>query len=432
MPHEVIMPALGMAQETGLIVAWHKQAGEAVSTGEVLFEVETDKATMEVEAQADGYLNDVRAGAGDEVPVGGVIALIGETAEDPAPATPAPEPAADAEDALPEGHNVIMPALGMAQDTGMIVAWHKAPGDAVGREDVLFEVETDKSTMEVEAGADGYVAALLAEAGEAAPVGDTIAVITAEKPDAPVQRSLAGAPATPAPEPAPEPAASEPAPPAKPTPKQPPAPARSDGRILASPKARRLALEQGLDLARLVEAGHPQPYHAADIEVLKSLPETAPAAAAGAASASRRLVAELPQEGFTAFADWAADSAGLKDPGALLAGLAAASLSRDTATVAVERPGRTTLYTVPPGPFARIEPAKDGAAPDLRLRDLRHSRVVQVELGAEEVPVLTLTAAGDGLAVTLECPGGALAAADTVTLLTEFAGRMEQPLRHLL
>jgi pyruvate/2-oxoglutarate dehydrogenase complex dihydrolipoamide acyltransferase (E2) component len=79
MPREVIMPALGMAQSTGLIVAWLKQPGEKVKAGEALMEVETDKAVMEVEAQADGFLTDVRASAGDTVPVGDVVALISET-----------------------------------------------------------------------------------------------------------------------------------------------------------------------------------------------------------------------------------------------------------------------------------------------------------------------------------------------------------------
>ena len=78
MRHDVIMPALGMAQDSGVIVAWHKAAGDAVAKGDVLFEVETDKATMEVEAQADGFLNGVRAQAGEEVPVGNVIAVIGD------------------------------------------------------------------------------------------------------------------------------------------------------------------------------------------------------------------------------------------------------------------------------------------------------------------------------------------------------------------
>ena len=76
MPRDVIMPALGMAQETGLIIAWHKAPGDAVAEGDILFEVETDKATMEVEAQAAGYLSGVSAMEGDDVPVGQVIARI--------------------------------------------------------------------------------------------------------------------------------------------------------------------------------------------------------------------------------------------------------------------------------------------------------------------------------------------------------------------
>ena len=105
-------------------------------------------------------------------------------------------------------HEVIMPALGMAQDTGLIVAWQKAPGDAVAAGDVLFEVETDKSTVEVEASHDGFVAALLAEAGEEAPVGSVIALISAEKPENPVQKSLTQK-ASSEPETAEEPAAEE-------------------------------------------------------------------------------------------------------------------------------------------------------------------------------------------------------------------------------
>ena len=76
MSHDVIMPALGMAQDTGLLVAWHKQPGDAIKVGDVLMDVETDKSTMEVEAQADGFLCDVRAFAGEDVPVGNVIAVI--------------------------------------------------------------------------------------------------------------------------------------------------------------------------------------------------------------------------------------------------------------------------------------------------------------------------------------------------------------------
>ena len=69
MPHDIIMPALGMAQETGKIISWLKQPGDAVTAGDVIMEVETDKSVMEVEAQASGFLTRVTAKAGDDVPV---------------------------------------------------------------------------------------------------------------------------------------------------------------------------------------------------------------------------------------------------------------------------------------------------------------------------------------------------------------------------
>lgn len=316
-------------------------------------------------------------------------------------------------------HEVIMPALGMAQDTGLIVAWHKAPGDAVAAEDILFEVETDKATMEVEAGADGYVAELLAEAGEEAPVGETIAVITADKPETAVQKRRAEAQ---------EPGAMTPA-----RAEEPPAvisqpvPVASGGRILASPKARRLALEQGLDLNDLVKAGRPQPYHVSDLVALAPRP-----AATAAPPVSRHLTAVLPTEGFTAFADWAAGTAGLTDAAALLAGMAAASLGRDRAIVSIENAGLDRTFDVPTGPLSAVTKAADDAPPDLRLRDLRLSRITTVDLGPEDTPVLTLTQSGSGFAVTLDCAAHHLTGAEAVSLISEFAGRMEQPLRHLL
>jgi pyruvate dehydrogenase E2 component (dihydrolipoamide acetyltransferase) len=97
---EVVMPALGMAQETGTLLRWLKAPGDEVAEGEPLMEIETDKATVEIEAPASGVLADVRAGVGDEVPVGRVVALILRAGEEPPPAaeaeagpTPTPEPA---------------------------------------------------------------------------------------------------------------------------------------------------------------------------------------------------------------------------------------------------------------------------------------------------------------------------------------------------
>lgn len=94
MAKNVIMPALGMAQETGILLQWLKQPGEIVTKGEALMEVETDKATVEIEAPASGMLQNVTAAPGDEVPVGQIIAVImapGE-ASPPPPASPTQPP----------------------------------------------------------------------------------------------------------------------------------------------------------------------------------------------------------------------------------------------------------------------------------------------------------------------------------------------------
>lgn len=427
MPLEVIMPALGMAQDKGLIVAWHKQPGDAVAKGDVLFEVETDKATMEVEAHGDGFLTDVAAGAGADVPVGEVIAKISDTAEGTGPAPEAPNDEASpapADDDLPEGKAVIMPTLGMAQDSGLLVAWHKQPGDQVAADDILFEVETDKSVNEVQAGFDGYLAATLAEAGEDVPTGQTIAIISANKPTNSIARKATSAPA-----PAPQAEQTETKQPIAQSPKSAsvkPAPA-TGGKILASPKLRRLAHQEGLDLRLLVEAGYEQPFHAKDLDALRALPAKSVTTAAMVQSTGR-ITAEVPKDGFGAFAAWAAESAKLTDEAALLAGFCAASLGKD-ATVAIDRFGATATYAA----TAQLSATKQSDhTPELRLRDLRFTAITSVAVGAEDVPTLTLSRQGDGLVVTLEYANDQLSAVEATTLLSNFAGRMEQPLRHLL
>ncbi len=430
MPHDVTMPQLGMAQDAGKIVSWLKSPGDAVSRGDALFEVETDKAVMEVESPADGFLTGVSYGEGEDVPVGHVIARISDSAEDDTPA-PEPAPAPEASGSLPEGHPVTMPQLGMAQDTGLLVNWLKAPGDEVAADDILFEVETDKSTMEVEAGRKGFLAATLAEAGEEVPVGDPVAIISDAKPEAPVARSVkdGGAhPAPAAPAPAEKDTSEAPAKPVAPAP-APKAPGTTGGRILASPKARRLALEQGLDLDRLVETGHPQPFHVADLEILRGLP--AETKATHPSEAPRHLTATCPEDGLSAFVTWAAEAQGIA-PDAILAGLAGASLGANRpVAVAVERFGVTRCFAVPPG-CSLSAVAETDDAPALIVRDLRGTRISTVALGSEQTPVLTVTDAAEGLVITLECAASALDAAAAIRLLTDFAGRMEQPLRHLL
>ncbi|BDW84533.1 biotin/lipoyl-containing protein [Roseicyclus marinus] len=452
MPRDVTMPQLGMAQDAGKIVSWLKSPGEAVTKGDALFEVETDKAVMEVESPADGYLTGVAYPEGADVPVGQVIARITDSPEetgtddtgDPqAPdATTTDRPAAG--DSLPEGHKITMPQLGMAQDTGLLVSWLKAPGDEVAPEDILFEVETDKSTMEVEAGRKGWLAATLAQPGEEVPVGAPVAILSDTRPEAPVARALKDSAPQPAakadPKPEPEPAKADTAKsaPAKQAPaaaKPAPATAPMSGdRILASPKARRLAREQGLDLARLVEAGHPQPFHVTDLDTLRALPVAAAPQPRTEAPASRRLTALCPEDGLTGFVAWAARDLSLSDADAILAGLVGASLGQpEPVTIAIDRFGTTRHFTVPPGrALGSVTETGTDAPPALRLRDLRATRVASVAMGAEDAPVLTLVPDGTGLSITLECAADQLSAEAALALLTEFAGRMEQPLRHLL
>ncbi|MBG6159264.1 hypothetical protein IWQ52_005198 [Labrenzia sp. EL_159] len=333
-------------------------------------------------------------------------------------------------------HEVIMPALGMAQDTGLLVGWLKQPGEAVNADDVLFEVETDKSTMEVNAGFDGFIAKLLAEAGQEVPVGETIAVISAEQPDLAAAEEESSGPIVPDKvagntrvEEAP--GASDGLKSARLPEKAPIAFPRSEGKILASPKARRLAGEMDLDLNRLVEAGHVQPFHVKDLETLKTLPPTG--TAASGPHTVRRLVAETgDDDAFADFAGWAATTGACQDQGALLAGFAALSLGRLPANVAVDRAGDRTIYAVPSTWLGQVAAAESSKPFDLHVRDLRFTRVSSVDLGAEDCPTISISRAGRGLRLTLETAGHRLTAEEAVNLLSNFAGRMEQPLRHLL
>jgi pyruvate dehydrogenase E2 component (dihydrolipoamide acetyltransferase) len=97
----VVMPALEMAQETGKLVAWLKQEGDAVKKGEMLLEIETDKAVVEIEAQTDGILAGVTASVGDVVPVGHTIAWLVQEGEEPPQATAAPAQTGRRTDAAP-------------------------------------------------------------------------------------------------------------------------------------------------------------------------------------------------------------------------------------------------------------------------------------------------------------------------------------------
>ncbi|WP_439622895.1 biotin/lipoyl-containing protein [Shinella sp.] len=322
-------------------------------------------------------------------------------------------------------HDVIMPALGMAQNSGVIVNWLKAAGDAVAEGDPLMEVETDKAVMEVQALASGFLVEIVHPAGADVPVGEVIArigtnadaVVRAVTPAAASVATVETAPPATAAPASPEPARKAPAPPAR------------TGKVLASPKTRRLAEERGIDLRRLVEQGLSEPLHAADLD--RYVPVPAPATAGAALN---EIVADVSAGALQRFSEWVGQEAGVEAP-ALLAALAASALARPS-SIRVEHRRTVRAYDLAGRPSLSALVALDAAelSPDLVVRDLRGSRISRARLAGDLAPVLTLTDGdvSDRLTVTLTFTSERLNADDAFALIDAFAARVENPMRLLL
>lgn len=197
-------------------------------------------------------------------------------------------------------HEIFMPALSSTMTEGKIVEWLKKPGERVERGESVLVVESDKADMDVEAFQEGFLAAVLMEAGSTAPVGETIgliveteAEIAAAKAAAPAPAAAAPTPAAAAPAPAPAAAAPTPAAPAPaPAPVAAPAPApvavpaaASDGRVVATPRARKLAAQLGVALASVRGSGPNGRIQAEDVEQATGQPVSVPRVAEGTAPA---------------------------------------------------------------------------------------------------------------------------------------------------
>lgn len=334
---EVIrMPRMSDTMTEGVIVEWHKKVGDKVKSGDLLAEVETDKATMELESYNDGTLLYIGVEKGKPAQVDGILAVIGKDGEDyqpaldaaggattkttpaeaapmkeAAPAAPAPAAApaaaAPAKVALPEGAKEIrMPLLSDTMTEGKIVSWNKKVGDKVKSDDVLADVETDKATMEVVGYEEGTLLYIGVEAGSAAKINEIIAIVGREGTDvsAYVAAEKAGSNAAPAAVPGKEAAAPE-AVPAAAT-EEPEAAANSNDRIKASPLAKKLAADKGIDLSKVSGSGDNGRITKKDID--SYTPAAAPAAkaatpatAAAPAAKTATAAAFTPngQEGFT-------------------------------------------------------------------------------------------------------------------------------------
>ncbi|MCP9803730.1 2-oxo acid dehydrogenase subunit E2 [Cyanobium sp. T1G-Tous] len=199
-------------------------------------------------------------------------------------------------------HEIFMPALSSTMTEGKIVEWLKQPGDKVERGESVLVVESDKADMDVESFNEGYLAAVLMPAGGTAPVGETIGLIV--ETEAEIAEVAAKAPAAPAVAPAPAPAAATPTPaPAAPV-TQPPAPltpaapaiavaapvvapaSTASGRVVASPRAKKLASQLGVDLGALRGSGPHGRVQAEDVMAATGQPITVPRVAEGSGPAS--------------------------------------------------------------------------------------------------------------------------------------------------
>ena len=310
MAEVVNMPRLSDTMEEGTVAKWLKKVGDTIEEGDILAEIETDKATMEFESFYSGTLLHIGIQEGEGAPVDSLLAIIGEKGEDisgllsgapAAQATPvsneqpvsteSAKPAASSQPSpsvVPEGVEIVtMPRLSDTMEEGTVASWLKKIGDTVEEGDILAEIETDKATMEFESFYSGTLLYIGIQEGQSAPVDAVLAVIGPAGTD--VQSVLSGASsgasaASSADAKMTEPQIAQPEQSAAATaPSTSNAPnTASDSRVFASPLAKRIAQEKGIDLTQLNGSGENGRIIRRDLEGAK--PSSVQAASAVSAS----------------------------------------------------------------------------------------------------------------------------------------------------
>lgn len=312
----VRMPKLSDTMTDGVIAKWHKKVGDKVKSGELLADIETDKATMEFESFQDGVLLHIGVQEKQAVPVDSIIAILGKEGEDissllnqssavtpsaveksqaVAPvATTAPVTSALA--ALPAGVEVVrMPKLSDTMTDGVIEKWHKKVGDKVKSGELLADIATDKATMEFESFQDGVlihigvqekqsipvdsIIAILGKGGEDVnailaavnSVGSASATTSAPKTEAPIQTSAAVTSSTST---------------SLSTSSIEKSSSSNDSRVKASPLAKALAKDKGIDISKVTGSGDNGRVTKSDIENYKPASTTSTGSVAAAAKSN--------------------------------------------------------------------------------------------------------------------------------------------------
>ncbi len=311
----ITMPRLSDTMTEGTVATWLKKIGDKVSEGDILAEIETDKATMEFESFNEGTLLYIGIPAGETAPVDSLLAIIGKEGEDisallagkPADAAPAKEEtkvtketattpdatkaAAPATASLPKEVVVItMPRLSDTMTEGTVATWLKKVGDAVAEGDILAEIETDKATMEFESFNEGTLLYVGIEEGNTAPVDSLLAIIGPAGTDISgiaENYKTGGAPqAAPAVAAVKEVASTEKT--SEPIVQE----SSTDGqRILASPLAKKIASDKGIQLTQVKGSGENGRIVKSDIENFTPQTVATPAPTSATAPAKPETVA---------------------------------------------------------------------------------------------------------------------------------------------
>ena len=320
MSTSVVLPALGESVTEGTVTRWLKKVGDTIQADEGLLEISTDKVDTEIPSPVSGVIEEILVAEDETVEVGAVLAKIGDgssapagdaapaaeepeapaapAAEEPAPAEPAPaQPASEpAPAASGDAKDVVLPELGESVTEGTVTRWLKQVGDDVAVDEPLLEISTDKVDTEIPSPVAGTLQEILVAEDETVAVGAVLARVgsgaapaAAPAEPAPAAESAPAAPAPAAPAPAAPAAAPAPAAPAAPAPaapaSAPSAPAADDDVTpYVTPLVRRLAQQQGVDLASISGTGVGGRIRKEDVLQAAEAAKAAPAAAAPAAA----------------------------------------------------------------------------------------------------------------------------------------------------
>ena len=298
MAEVILMPRLSDTMTEGVIAAWHKQVGEMVNKGDVLADIETDKATMELESYQSGMLLHIGTPAGGKIQVNDLLAILGKPGEDisalianPAASqkkTETKSPDKKVEEKKPQPKQevaetpaataisdevVLMPRLSDTMTEGVISAWHKNVGDTVKKGEVLADIETDKATMELESYKDGVLLYQGAKDGEKIAVNDLLCIIGKEGLDVNAIIAAVKSEGQQSDKLVSETAETTVAVTSNIEPQTSNAQIVNEGRIFASPLAKKIAQEKGIDLKYIQGSGDGGRIVKADIDNFKQTTE---------------------------------------------------------------------------------------------------------------------------------------------------------------